>query len=78
MFAKIILKVKSDFLAIMTEETTDMLSKTQMVVVFRYEMDGKLVKRFWSFYNSPNLTAEAPSAILLQDLQLVAGNSLKN
>ena len=70
--------MKSDFLAIMTEETTDMLGETQMVVVFQYEMDGKLVERFWSFYNSPNLTAEALSAILLQDLQLVAGNSLKN
>ena len=37
--------LKSDFLAIMSDETTDMQDKTQMVV-FRYEIDGKLVKRF--------------------------------
>ena len=66
---------RSDFLAIMSVETTDMQDKTQMVVVFRYEIDGKLVERFWSFYNPPNLTAEALSAILLQELQTVAGNS---
>ena len=67
--------LKSDFLAIMSDETTDMQDKTQMVVVFRYEIDGKLVERFWSFYNPPNLTAEALSTILLQELQAVAGNS---
>ena len=43
--------------------------------MFQYEIDGKLVERFWSFYNPPNLTAEALSTILLQELQTVAGNS---
>ena len=66
--------LKSDFLAIMTDETTDMQDKTQMVVVFRYETDGKLVERFWNFCNPSNLTAEALSTILLQELQTVAGN----
>ena len=69
--------LKSDFMACMTDETTDIQDKSQMVVVFRYEVDGKLVERFWSFFNPPNLTAEALFTILLRELQSVIGNSLE-
>ena len=62
---------KSDFLAIMTDETTDMQDKSQMVIVLRYKINGKVVKRFWGFFNPPNLTAAALSSILLDQLKLL-------
>ena len=65
---------KSDFLAIMTDETTDMQDKSQMVIVLRYEINGKVVKRFWVFFNPPNLTAAALSSILLDQLKLLIGD----
>ena len=37
---------KSDFLAIMTDKTTNMQDKSQMVIVLRYEINGKVVERF--------------------------------
>ena len=65
---------KSDFLAIMTDETTDMQDKSQMVIVLRYEINGKVVERFWFFFNPPNLTAAALSLILLDQLILLIGD----
>ena len=41
--------LKTDFLALMTDKTTDTQDKSQMVIVLRYEVDGKLVERFWGF-----------------------------
>ena len=66
--------LKSDFLAIMTDETTDMQDKSQMVIVLRYEINGKVVEKFWGFFNPPNLTAAALSSILLDQLKLLIGD----
>ena len=66
--------LKTDFLALLTDETTDTQDKSQMVIVLRYEVDGKLVERFWGFFNPPNLTAEALSSIILKELESLVGD----
>ena len=58
----------------MTDETTDMQDKSQMVIVLCYEINGKVVERFWGFFNPPNLTAAALSSILLDQLKLLIGD----
>ena len=65
---------KSDFLAIMTDETMNMQDKSQMVIVLCYEINGKVVERFWGYFNPPNLTAAALSSILLDQLKLLIGD----
>ena len=64
----------SDFLAVMCDETTNVHDRTQMVIVFRYEALGKVVKRFWGFFNPPDLTAASLASILLGELDKVLGN----
>ena len=41
---------KSNYLAVMCDETTDVFDKSQMVIVFRYEKNGEPVERFWVFF----------------------------
>ena len=65
---------KSDFLAVMCDDTTDCSDKTQMVIVLRYEINRKLVERFWKFFNPENQTAIVLSKILLDELQTILGN----
>ena len=40
---------KSDFLDIMTDKTMYMQDKSQMVIALCYEINGKVVERFWVF-----------------------------
>ncbi len=68
---------KTDYLAVMCDETTDIYNKSQMAIVFRYELKGKSVERFWSFFNPPNLTGEALSEILLQEINSLLSNKQK-
>ena len=37
---------ESNYLAVMCDDTTDVSEKTQMVIVFRYEIKGKIFERF--------------------------------
>lgn len=68
-------EVKStSFVAVMCDETTDIYDKTQMVIVLRYELDGKPVERFWGFFNPHSLTAEDISKVLLEELQTLIGD----
>ena len=45
-----------------------------MVIVLRYELEGKPVERFWGFFNPINTTAEALSSILFKELQTLIGD----
>ena len=65
---------KSNFLAIMTDETMNMQDKSQMVIVLCYKINGKVVERFWGYFNFPNLAAAALSSILLDQLKLLIGD----
>ncbi|XP_042226471.1 zinc finger MYM-type protein 1-like [Homarus americanus] len=64
----------ADYLAVMCDETTDIYDKTQMVIVLRYELQGKPVERFWGFFNPINQTAEALSSVLHKELQTLIGD----
>src|SRR6201990_1711383 len=66
---------QAEYLAVMCDETTDIHDRTQMVIVLRYEHQGKPVERFWGFFNPVNQTAEALSSILLRELQILIGES---
>lgn len=38
---------QAQFLAVMSDDTTDISEKTQEVIVFRYEFNGTIYERFW-------------------------------
>ncbi|XP_044749776.1 zinc finger MYM-type protein 1-like [Coccinella septempunctata] len=68
----------AEFLGIMADETTDVSSKLQTVLIFRYCKDGKPVERFWEFFKSEQQTAEVLSNLILKALEpLVAKNPNK-
>lgn len=64
-----------DFLGIIADETTDVSSKLQTVIVFRYIKDGKPVERFWGFFTSPQQTADALSSLILTELEPLVGKN---
>ncbi len=61
----------------MCNETTDIYNKSQMAIVFRHELKGKPVERFWRFFNPPNLTGEALFEILSNELNSLLSNKEK-
>ena len=42
-------KSKSNYLAVMCDETTDVFDRSQIVIVFRYDENGEPIERFWIF-----------------------------
>ena len=62
------------YLAVMCDDTTDVFDKSQMVVVFMYEKDGKPVERFWGFFELTSLTAQSLAIILLEELLGLVGH----
>ena len=68
-------EVKSaDYVAVMIDETTDNYDKIQMVIVIRYELQGKPVERFWGFFNPLSTTGEDLSVVLLKELEPLIGD----
>lgn len=49
---------ESPYLAIMADETTDVSSKSQLVVILRYSRNGEPVERFWTYIVPDKLDAE--------------------
>lgn len=45
--------LKVDFISIQADETIDTSCKTQMVLILRYQIDGKIIERFWGFLEVP-------------------------
>lgn len=41
----------SDFVAIIVDETTDISNTFQLALIFRYEINGKPIERFWGYSN---------------------------
>jgi len=56
---------KLSFLGIMSDNTTDISTKTQIVLVFCYELNGRDFERFWVFSN-PEDGARLSESILRQ------------
>lgn len=62
---------QAQFLAVMSDDTTDISEKTQEVIVFRYEFNGTIYERFWGFYNPESQDAEGLSKQILEQLKIV-------
>ena len=52
---------KSSCVAIIADETTDISAVTQLVIVFRYTLDGEAIERFWNYVNIVKCDAESIS-----------------
>lgn len=58
----------ADFVSIIADETTDVSNIFQMVLVYRYIINDKVVERFWRFLNPEKHDAEALSSCILKEL----------
>jgi hypothetical protein len=56
----------ANFVAVMSDDTTDVSEKIQEVVVFRYENGGTVHKMFWGFYNPSSQDVEGLSQYVLE------------
>jgi len=52
---------QSEFISIIFDETTDISNIFQLVSILRYEVQGRVVERFWGFENPNEHNAEALS-----------------
>ena len=66
--------ISAEFVAVMTDETTDVSDKSQVIVTFRYVRDNKPVERFQSFFNPADLTSETLFSLLHDHLSSLIGN----
>ena len=72
-------EIKSaEFFARMTDETTDIAEKSQVLVTYRYLRGSKPVERFWSFFNPDDLTSETLSNLLQNELHPLIGEDPRN
>ena len=62
---------KSEFIAILSDGTTDASEKTQVNLVLRYVLDGKPVERFWGIFNPTNEKAETLCNLLDEELKKI-------
>jgi hypothetical protein len=62
---------RTNFLLVMSDDTTDVSEKTQEVVFFRCENGGTVHERFWGFYNPSSQDAEGLSQYVLEQLGFV-------
>ena len=60
---------KTNFVALMADETTDISDRLQLVLVFRYELEGVVQERFWGFFNPEGQTASEISECILAELR---------
>ena len=59
---------EAQFLSIIADETTDVSNHCQLVIVFRYERNGKAVERFWCFKSSCS-TADGLTEEILREIK---------
>ena len=62
---------EAKFLAVISDDTTDVSNHIQNVVVFRYIVSGQVVERFWSFNSMQQGDAETVSDSILACLNTV-------
>ncbi|XP_049956318.1 zinc finger MYM-type protein 1-like isoform X1 [Schistocerca serialis cubense] len=61
--------LNAHYLAIMADETTDVSTMQQLVIVYRYELNGSVVERFWGFFNPDTQDAETLFKVIKSELQ---------
>nr|CAI5854680.1 unnamed protein product [Callosobruchus analis] len=60
----------TDYLAVIADETTDASNQFQLVLVFRYIVDGRPVERFWKFLLPSGHDSSSISACILDEINL--------
>jgi len=69
---------EADFISVIADETSDVSSQYQLVIVFRYLLSsGKPVERFWTFKNPSGHDAEALATFVKDALAEVVSNKTK-
>ncbi|XP_015921952.2 zinc finger MYM-type protein 1 [Parasteatoda tepidariorum] len=69
---------EAPFIAVMVDDVTDVSESTQLVIVFRYVLNGEIFERFWGCFVPDDRTAEGISKCILQQLNIVLrDNELK-
>lgn len=59
---------ETKFVALMADETTDVSEHQQMVLVYRYEINGDIYERFWGFFEPDGQSSVQLSECLLTEL----------
>ncbi|XP_076048822.1 uncharacterized protein LOC143029777 isoform X2 [Oratosquilla oratoria] len=73
---KILIEVKNaEYLAIMCDEITDIYDKVHMIIVLRYELEGKPVERFWGVFSVIDQSEKSVASVLLKELSTLVGDS---
>lgn len=69
---------QADFLSVIADETSDVSSQYQMIIVFRYLLsNGKPVERFWTFKNPCGHDAQALATCVKDALEEVVSDKTK-
>ncbi|XP_050435438.1 zinc finger MYM-type protein 1-like [Adelges cooleyi] len=58
----------SEFVSIIVDETTDIFNKFQSALIFRYEINGKPVERFWGFCYPHGHDADSLTQTILKEI----------
>nr|CAI5868856.1 unnamed protein product [Callosobruchus analis] len=61
----------TDYVAVIADETTDASNQFQLVLVFRYIVDGRPVERFWKFLLPSGHDSSSISACILDEINLL-------
>jgi len=67
----------SDFTAIIVDET-DIANTFQLALIFRYEINGKPVERFWGYSNSVCHNSESLTQSILKEIHPILENPPQN
>lgn len=73
---QILLEIENaQFVSIIVDETTDISNMFQLVIVFRYEINGQPVERFWGFFNPDGHNAESLTSTILSEINPILKNT---
>ncbi|XP_025410376.1 zinc finger MYM-type protein 1-like [Sipha flava] len=73
---QILLEIETaQFVSIIVDETTDISNMFQLVIVFRYELKGQPVERFWGFLNPDGHNAESLTSTILSEINPILKNT---
>lgn len=65
---------RTDYVAIVADETNDVFCDFQLIIVLLYIVNGKPVERFWNFVNPDGQNNHAISEIILKETESLIGD----
>ncbi|GBP68170.1 Zinc finger MYM-type protein 1 [Eumeta japonica] len=60
---------KCEYVAVQADQTTDVSTTMQMVMILRYEENGQVHERFWKYLTPHSHTAEGLSSVIITELR---------